>query len=132
MSDWPQPDMKKIKWLIFSGAALLSWAYAGAWSGEWKPFRATYTIYSGDLLEREAPTATDRMMTIAFEGQAAKELFESLGPDSNPACSQEKGYRERNKKGLSCTYTSVGAGHGYHCWIGLNLRTGESIPTVSC
>jgi hypothetical protein len=124
--------MKKSIRLAFGGGAILSLACAAEWSGEWKALRATYTIYSGELAERGAPTATERTMTVAFEGQAAKELFDSIGPDSRDTCSQDKGDRERRKRGIYCTYTLKGAGRGYQCWIGLNLRTGESIPTVSC
>lgn len=87
------------------------------------------TIYSGELAERSAPTATERTMTIAFEGQSAKEVFDSIGPDVHPSCSEEKDYRDRSKKGVTCNYTPK---DGCRCWIGLNLRTGESIPTVSC
>nr|WP_233411003.1 hypothetical protein [Rugamonas sp. CCM 8940] len=118
--------------MVIGLTTLLSMAYAAQWSGEWRPFHATYTIYSGELAERKAPTAAERTMTVAFKGQAAKDVFDSIGPDSHPGCSQESGYRERNKRGVSCNYTSVGTDRGYQCWIGLNLRTGESIPTVSC
>jgi hypothetical protein len=124
--------MRKMTGLIFSASALLSLAYAGEWSGAWKPLQASYTIYSGELAEREAPTPTDRTMTIAVEGQAAKEMFDSIGPDLHPTCSQEKGNRDRAKRGVNCVYSPQGEGKGYRCWVGLNLRTGESIPTVSC
>ncbi|WP_229214725.1 hypothetical protein [Duganella sp. HH101] len=125
--------MRKLIWLAVAGGGMIvSLACAAEWSGEWKALRATYTIYSGELAEREAPTSTERSMTVAFEGQAAKELFDSIGPDSRDTCSQDKGDRERRKRGIYCTYTLKGTGRGYQCWIGLNLRTGESIPTVSC
>lgn len=124
--------MRKLIWLALGGGTALSLAYAAEWSGEWKTFRATYTIYSGELAEREPPTATERNMTVAFEGQAAKDLFDSIGPDSRDTCSQDKGDRERRKRGILCTYTLKSPGRGYQCWIGLNLRTGESIPTVTC
>lgn len=124
--------MRKFTGLIFGASALLSLAYAAEWSGAWKPLPASYTIYSGELSEREAPTPTVRTMTIAVEGQAAREMFDSIAPDIHPTCGQEKGDRERRKKGGNCIYTAQGAGKGYRCWIGLNLRTGDSIPTVSC
>lgn len=124
--------MRKTIGLIFGASALVSLAYAAEWSGAWKRLPASYTIYSGELAEREAPTPTARTMTIAVEGQAAREVFDSLAPDIHPACGQEKGDRERRKKGINCIYSAQGEGKGYRCWIGLNLRTGESIPTVSC
>ena len=124
--------MRKITGLIFGASTLLSLVYAAEWSGAWKPLRASYTIYSGELSEREAPTSSSRTMTIAIAGQAAREMFDSLAPDIHPTCSQEKGERERRKKGVNCIYSARGEGKGYRCWIGLDLRTGESVPTVSC
>ena len=124
--------MRRISWLALGLACVLSVAYAADWSGEWKPLRGTYTIYSGELAEREAPKAGDRTMTIAVEGAPAKEIFDSIGPDTHPICSQEKGDRGRRKKGVDCVYGAQGAGKGYRCWIGIDLRNGDSIPTVSC
>jgi hypothetical protein len=124
--------MRKIIGLVWSATAMLSMAYAAEWSGEWKPLRASFTIYAGELNERSAPTSTNRTMTIAVEGQAAKEIFDSIGPDTHPSCSQEKGDRDRDKAGVQCTFSAKAGAKGYRCWIGINLRTGESVPTVSC
>jgi hypothetical protein len=124
--------MRKIVWLVASAGAAFSIAYAADWSGAWRPLQASYTIYSGELAEREPPTATERTMAIAVEGPAAKEIFDSIGPDLHPTCSQGKGDRERRKRGVDCIYEPLGAPKGYRCWIGINLRTGESTPTVSC
>jgi hypothetical protein len=102
-------------------------------SGAWEQLQAKYTIFSGQQLAgREAPTLTDRKLAIAIEGQPAKEIFDSIGPDRHPTCSQDKGDRDRRKGGVQCTYSPEGNGKDYRCWIGVNLRTGESIPTVSC
>ena len=124
--------MHKIVNALVVVCLLASNSNAAEWSGAWKPLHASYTIYSGELAEREAPRSTERTMTIAVEGPAAKEIFDSIGPDIRPTCSQEKGGRERRKKGVNCTYEPNGSSQGYRCWIGLNMRTGESIPTVSC
>jgi len=115
---------------VLVGVSTLSAGWAAAWSGAWQPLRASYIIYSGELAERSAPTASDRTMTINVEGRAAKEMFESIGPDLAQTCSQEKGDRERGKQGVSCQYSAQDK--VYRCWIGLNLRTGASVPTVSC
>lgn len=122
--------MRKISGAILSLGVVVVVASAAEWSGEWKPMKARYTIYSGELAEREAPTASQRTMTVAVEGPAAKEMFDSMAPDIHPICSQEKGDRERRKAGVNCIYSRKGS--EYRCWIGLNLRTGESIPTISC
>lgn len=124
--------MRKFVGVFFGISALVSLAYAAQWSGAWKPLKATYTIYSGELATREAPTTKDRTMAIAIEGAAAKEIFESIPPDILPTCSQEKGERERRKRGVDCIFTPDGHGKSYRCWIGIDLKTGESIPTVSC
>jgi hypothetical protein len=125
--------MGKTIWLAFGATALLSWAYAAEPSAAWKPLHASFTIFSGQqLAERGAPTATDRKLAIAVEGKPAKEIFDSIGPDRRPTCSQGKGDRDRRKRGVQCTYSTEGDGNGYRCWIGVNLRTGESTPTVSC
>ena len=125
--------MQKMKWLVFGATALLTVAYAAESSGAWKPLHADYTIFSGQQLAgREAPTATDRKLAIAIEGIPAKEIFDSIGPDLHQTCSQEKGDRDRRRGGVQCTYSPEENGNGYRCWIGVNLRTGASIPTVSC
>jgi hypothetical protein len=124
--------MRKFTGLFCGATALFSLAYAAEWRGEWKPLRASYTIYAGELTERAAPTRSNRTISIAIEGQTAKEIFDSIGPDTYPSCSQEKGDRDRDKAGVQCTFSAKAGGKGYRCWIGINLRTGESIPTVSC
>ncbi|MEC5162346.1 MULTISPECIES: hypothetical protein [unclassified Janthinobacterium] len=119
--------------LVVGASALLSLAYGAESSGAWKPFHAKYAIFSGQQLAgREAPTAADRKLAMAIEGLPAKEIFDSIGPDLHPACSQDKGDRDRRKGGVQCTYSPDGNGKDYRCWIGVDLRTGESIPTVSC
>lgn len=126
-------EMRIMTLLAFGATALLSLAYAGESSGAWKPFHASYTLFSGQQLAgREAPTSTERKLAIAVEGQPAKEIFDSIGPDRHPACSPERGYRDRRKGGVQCAYSPEEDGNGYRCWIGVNLRTGESTPTVSC
>ena len=125
-------NVRRLSWLVAGMTCLLSIACAADWSGAWKPLRARYIIYSGELAEREAPTATKRTMSIAVDGPAAKDMFDSIAPDIQPTCSQEKGDRGRRKKGVDCVYNSQGAAKGYRCWIGIDPGTGESVPTASC
>jgi hypothetical protein len=114
-----------------AAVALLSAAYAtdSAWTWDFKPIKATYSIYSGVLGERQAPTKNDRKLAITIEGPAAKEIFESLYPDAKVTCSDEPGERLRNKGKVSCIYQPR---TGYRCSLGMNLRTGESISGASC
>lgn len=99
----------------------------------WRPLQVRYTIFSGgSLSDREAPTSTDRKLTILVDGRAAREIFDSIGPDMPSSCSDEKGDRTREKQGVQCFYNATRGAKGYQCWIGVNLRTGKSTPTASC
>lgn len=124
--------MKKRLEVALAGAVIFTLAKAASLES-WRPLKASYTIFSGPILsDREAPTPTDRKLSIRIEGQPAKEIFDSIGPDMRLTCSPEKGDRERAKQGVQCTYTAEGKNKGYDCWIGIDLRTGKSIGTVSC
>lgn len=136
--------MQTITRLIFGAVAaaitLLSQAHADGLpddpSGLWKPLQgATYKFHSGIVADREPPTAKDSRLTIVLHGKAAKELFDSIGPDQKETCDDAKGDRERAKKGVSCTYTAslINDKDGpIRCWIGLNLKTGDTVGTISC
>lgn len=124
--------MRKISQLIIGTITLMSLAYAGeknAWS--WQPvqLKGSYSIYSGELGEEQAPTRLDRKLAFEITGQPAKEIFDSMYPDFKPTCSGEKRDRDRRKGNLYCTFT---ANRGYRCFLGFNLRTGASIPGASC
>jgi hypothetical protein len=126
-------------WLIPCVAvAALSLAHAADPSGDWKPLKgAIYKFHSGFLADDTPPTAKERLMTIYVDGETAKEIFDSIGPDYPEAevPGGGKGYRYREKKGLVCDYTAEDEKKKdgpYRCWIGLNLRTGDTEPTISC
>lgn len=124
--------MRTILALAVGASALLTLSYATA-KGDWtwanKPFKGSYSIYSGSLGEEAAPTSADRKLSIAVSGQLAKEMFESMYPDFKPTCNAEKGDRDRRKGNLYCTYHP---GEGYRCFIGIDLRTGNSIAGGTC
>lgn len=124
--------MRKLLLLIFASTWLLT-AYANekaVWPAPAKALKgAEYTIYSGKLGEEGTPTKDDRKLSIEIGGQAAKEIFESIYPDAKATCSAEKGERLRRKRDLWCSYRPD---EGYRCFLGFNLRTGESIPGGSC
>lgn len=121
------------KLLIICATALLSMAHAQeneVWPAPAKPLKAAeYTIYSGELGDEQAPTKDDRKLAIEISGHAAKEIFDSIYPDAKVTCSSEKGERLRRKGELWCSYLPH---EGYRCFLGFNLRTGESIPGASC
>jgi hypothetical protein len=94
-----------------------------------KPLKAEYTIYSGGLGDEQAPTKDERKLAIEISGQGAKEIFDSLYPDAKVTCSGEEGERLRRKGHVWCSFSPA---NGYRCFIGFNLRTGESISGGSC
>jgi hypothetical protein len=94
-----------------------------------KPLKAEYTIYSGGLGDEQPPTKDERKLAIEISGQGAKEIFDSLYPDAKVTCSGEKGERLRRKGHVWCAFSPAS---GYRCFIGFDLRTGESIAGGSC
>lgn len=94
-----------------------------------KPLAAEYTIYAGDLGDQQLSTKIDRKLSIEISGQAAKDIFDSIPPDAKVTCSDEQGERLRRKKNLWCIYQTK---DGYRCFLGFDLRTGDSIPGASC
>ncbi len=94
-----------------------------------KPLQAEYTIYAGELGDEQAPTKSDRKLSSEVSGQAAREIFDSIYPDAKVTCSGDKGERLRRKKNLWCIYHPS---DGYRCFLGFDLRTGDSVPGGSC
>lgn len=103
----------------------------GNWTGKNKPLaNATYLVYSGEPGDRGPPTSADRKLAIAIRGQAAKEIFDSIGPDAKGvSCSAEDGERMRSKGEVWCSYMPS---DGYMCFMGFNLRTGEPHSGGTC
>lgn len=102
---------------------------------QWHPLEAKYKIHSGGTAYSELPTKTDSALSIALKGEQARQIFEQIGPDVAPVCSDEKGDRLREKKGIYCSYTARldnPENSHYRCWIGINLRTGEGDVRISC
>lgn len=124
-----------MKFLIVVAAVLMA-AHAhaddkGKWTGKNKSLtNATYLVYSGESGDRRPPTNEDKKLAIAIRGQAAKEIFDSIGPDAKGvSCSAEDGERMRSKGEVWCSYMPS---DGYMCFLGFNLRTGEPQSGGSC
>lgn len=132
--------MRKLTMLILavcSGVSELAYGEGnhGDSLGQWGKLSTNYMIHSGGTAYAEPPTKADSALSVQFKGKAAQEVFDQIGPDAKVKCSSEKLDRERNKKGVSCTYTarlSDPKDSHYTCWIGLNLRTGDGDVRVSC
>jgi hypothetical protein len=102
---------------------------------QWNPLQASYKIHSGGTAYSELPTKDDSAFSVAFRDEAARQVFEQIGPDVKSECNDEQGYRVREKKGIYCSYTARlenPKNSHYRCWIGINLRTGEGDVRVSC
>lgn len=126
--------MSKHLFPALAALLLLSSASSGEektnYSAPAKPLTAEYTIYSGSLGDEQAPTKIDRKLAVEITGEAAKDIFESLYPDvEGVSCSDEKGERLRRKGRVWCAYSPSG---GYRCFLGFDLRTGESVSGGSC
>ena len=121
----------KRQWAMAWGAfTLFSLAYAASDSdwGEYKPFKGSYLMYSNTLGEQQPPTPHDRKISFMVTGSVAKDMFNSMAPDSKERCSLQQGYRQRDKENVSC----VRDHDGYRCHFGFNLRSGKSIAGSIC
>ncbi len=134
--------MRKTISLLTLGATAIALSLAHAADpssdpyGLWKPLQgAIYKVHSGIVSDRTPATASDRKLTVIVDGRSAKDIFDSIGPDLSETCTGEQGDRMREKQGIHCSYTAQDKetkDGPYRCWIGLDLRTGDSIGTVSC
>jgi len=125
--------MKKFSAVILGAFALFSLANAAKpWSGTYTVFNGKYLIYSGDLGETAAPKPTDRKAAFVLYGEAAKNLFESIGPDLKDACGTSSGMRVRQKGDLDCTHDKDDRTSPYVCHLGIDLRTGKSMHGSIC
>ncbi|MBQ5948089.1 hypothetical protein [Massilia sp. ST3] len=130
--------MQNVVWLFAGviGVGSLSLALAATPIDGWKSIPgAIYLIHGGTLADRQLPSAGDRKLSILIDGPPAKEMFDAIGPDLPETCSGAKGDRARDKKGGHCSYSAQDKASKegpYRCWIGIDLRTGDSVGTVSC
>lgn len=102
---------------------------------QWNTLQARYKIHSGGTAYSELPTQADSAFTVAFRDEAARQVFEQIGPDVKNICSAAKDERVREKKGVFCSYMprlENPQNSHYRCWIGIDLRTGEGDVRVTC
>jgi hypothetical protein len=127
--------MKKYRALIiFAAAALFSLAYAATkkpWDGAYAAYTVYYLMYSNELDEAQPPTGTDQRLSFAVDGQLAKEIFDSIGPDVKLGCGTSLGMRQRERGDVTCSHDKD-ASSPYTCHFGLDLRKGKSIVGATC
>lgn len=120
---------------LLSLALLLSSSHAEApkeWDGEYSAAKTRYLIYSGNLGEHESPKRGSKKVSILIEGQLARELFNSLGPDRKEACGASSGVRIRERGDITCSYHHAQKVAAFTCYVGLNLKTGKSMEGATC
>lgn len=105
--------------------------YATSWSELRQPLSGEYIIYSGELGDMLPPQAGKKKLAVKISGRAAKDIFNSIGPDDPHACGADNGVRIREKDdgALSCMRSEKGE---YSCNVGFDLRTGKSIGGILC
>lgn len=99
--------------------------------GPYKKAEAVYRIYGGSLGDPTAPKTNDKKIAFSIKGQAARELFDAIGPDKRDECTAGSGdrVRHRDDENISCIRTKEGE---YVCSFGFNLQTGKSIGGSQC
>jgi hypothetical protein len=122
--------MKKIPLGFILASATILAADVGDWELAYHPADTQYAIYGGGLGDPIAPSDNDKKISFAIEGEAAREIFEAIGPDILGTCPSGPGIRVRFKDGgrFSC----ISDADGYVCHFGFNLNTGRSIGGSVC
>ncbi|MEW7850481.1 hypothetical protein AB2N08_17440 [Massilia aurea] len=92
---------------------------------------ASYRLYGGSLGDPTAPKPNDRKIAFTIEGDAARGIFDAIGPDKRDLCTAGSGMRVRHKDGekLTCTRSKA---NNYVCSFGFDLMTGKSIGGGIC
>lgn len=117
---------------IVAAASLCGVALAQAspsWDLVYKPIQGEFGVIGGAIGDPYAPTARDKKIVFSVRGNAAKEMFDAIGPDIEGTCGTEDGGRVRQKQALSCRYRK---GEGHVCDFGLDLVTAKTVPGSTC
>jgi len=120
------------KTFLLSAAIASAFAFASAsqpWEFVYKRLKGDFVVFGGFLGDTYAPTADDKKIAFSVTGEAAKEMFDAMGPDVKDTCGTEDGGRVRNKEAVSCRYRKK---TGYVCDFGFDLRTGKAINGSVC
>lgn len=117
--------------LLLIGILLISCVVhaAAEWVYEYRPAKAGYVVYSGELGDTYAPTAKDAKITIVLSGSAARDMFNALGTDRADACKDEESTRVRYRDNIVCQRNKS---KRHVCHIGFDLKTGKSIGGIIC
>ena len=97
----------------------------------YKKATASYWIYGGGLGDPIATTSNDKKIAFSIEGDAAKKIFDAIGPDKKDECTTGSGtrFRSRDNENITCTRNKE---NQYSCSFGFDLVTGKSIGGSMC
>lgn len=96
-----------------------------------KPLTGVYKVYGGDLGDPVAASASDAKVMFSIIGNAARQLFDQIGPDAKSACTEGSGIRLRMKDEGRIVCTRDGKNE-YRCNFGFDLKSGKSIGGSVC
>jgi benzoyl-CoA reductase/2-hydroxyglutaryl-CoA dehydratase subunit BcrC/BadD/HgdB len=86
-------------------------------------------MYSLGLGDPQPTNASDSKIAFAIEGEAARDMFDSMAPDVRDVCTAGTNVRVRTKGHVTCQREKPG---DYRCSFGFDLRTGKSIGGSVC
>ena len=92
---------------------------------------ASYRIYGGGLGDPTAPKSNDKKVAFSIKDNAARQIFDAIGPDQHDPCTEGSGMRVRHKdhEHLTCTLSKQ---NDYVCSCGFDLVSGKSIGGSIC
>jgi hypothetical protein len=89
-------------------------------------------MYSNDLDEARPPTRADQRLSVSVQGELAKQIFDTIGPDLKLGCGTTLGMRQRARGDVDCSYDKDDPKSPYTCHFGFDLRNGKSIAGATC
>jgi len=92
---------------------------------------ASYRLYGSGLGDPKAAKPNDKKVAFSIEGNAARQIFDAIGPDQRDPCIEGSGMRVRHKDHdhLTCTLSKQ---NDYAYSFGFDLVSGKSIGGSIC
>ncbi|MEY4879363.1 MAG: hypothetical protein RJB62_832 [Pseudomonadota bacterium] len=92
------------------------------------PLDGEYMVYGGGLGDHYSPTVGDTKLLLIIRGEAAREIFEQLGPETEQSVCYDPDAILRWREDVACQPDA----EGYSCTVGFDLTTGKSIHSWIC
>lgn len=112
---------------LFGTAAVA--AVGKPWIFEFKPVSGSYAIYGSGLGDPVAPTANEQKIAVVIKGKAARDIFDTIGPDVSDACLEKP---DRIRKRDNDNFICMRVRGEYSCKFGFDLVSGKSIGGSIC